>query len=91
MELIPVKKSTWGVTDESWLDFSDEKRFGKVTGGVFTNTGRSTAVIDDTIQLIPGASMPIRIDYPYIDHSNYKISFTGAGINQLSIILYKVL
>lgn len=93
---VPVRKSTFvigGPQTKDQIDFTDEKRFGKyIVGGLLTNQGADTAVIDGAVTLQTGDSIPIGIHYPYIDKSIYTVVFdaaAGAPDRRLVLMVFK--
>lgn len=90
---IPVRCSPFVIggpqtKDEIALD--DVKRFGKhCVGGILVNQGSDDVVINGSITLSTGESIPIGVHYPYIDKSTYTVEFvTGAGAPSRKLVFW---
>jgi hypothetical protein len=96
--LLEVRKHTLVIgsyeTEQDQIDFGDQQRFGKyVVGGMLSNQGNDSVVIDGIITLATGETMPIGIGWPYIDKSIYTVKFlAGAGSpsRELVVMYYTI-
>jgi len=91
--LIPVRKRTLVIGDfdttSDQIDFTDKNRFGEnVVGGMITNMGADSVLLDGIITLATGDSIPIGVQYPYKDCSNWTVQFlAGAGAPSRRLVI----